>query len=102
MWFMIVTMANDMNLEQLVPHGKPTMCAHNGKDSSVIDLLFASDKTKCSQVKVGDKVPWNTSCHNPITFNLLYKKPTKSWGCKMSRIECSNWIVFTSIGVGAK
>ena len=73
----LVTMANDMNLEQLVPHGKPTMCAHNGKDSSVIDLLFASDKTKCSQVKVGDKVPWNTSCHNPITFNLLYKKPTK-------------------------
>ena len=70
-------MTNDMNLEQVVPHGKPTMCAHNGKASSVIDLLFASDKTKCSQVKVGDKVPWNTSCHNPITFNLLYKKPSK-------------------------
>ena len=76
-------MAEELRMQQLVlvSPTTPTMDAHNGRDASVIDLVFVSDVSICSVSSVAEKVPWNTSCHSQVTFSLkirhCIKKPTK-------------------------
>ena len=67
----LLSMAEDLGLKQLVPPTRPTMLAHNGRDASIIDLVFSSNPNRCSAPTVGEKVPWNTSCHNPVYFSLI-------------------------------
>ena len=77
----LIKMAEELRMQQLVPPSTPTMHAHNGRDTSVIDLVFASDTNICSIPSVAEKVPWNTSCHSQVTFSLkirhCIKKPSK-------------------------
>ena len=62
-------------LRQMVPQSGPTMRAHNGRDESFIDLVFASSEQRCCNASVVDKVPWNTSCHTPVRFSVWYERP---------------------------
>ena len=77
----LLKMADDLHLQQVVPASTPTMYAHNGRDTSVIDLVFAADNNSCSTPIVEEKVTWNTSCHTPVTFTIKaqikQEKPSK-------------------------
>ena len=76
----LVKMAEELRMQQLVPPFTPTRHAHNGRDASVFDLVFASDISICSAPSVAEKVPWNTFCHGQVTLSLKIrqcsKKPT--------------------------
>ena len=58
------------------------MLAHNGRDSSHIDLVFTSvspkDGSKSVRVKVLEQVPWN-SCHTPVQVDIvnIWDRPPK-------------------------
>ena len=75
-------LTEDFKLSQIIPQTQPTMFAHNGRDTSFIDLIYTSDPTMCSKPCVTDKVPENTSCHTPVCFLLqsvnvpTHKKPS--------------------------
>ena len=67
-------LANDCSLTQIIPNKIPTMTAHNGRDSSCIDMVFVSNVDMFPKPGVEDKVPWKTSCHTPISFSLVQPK----------------------------
>ena len=67
-------LANDCSLTQIIPNKIPTMTAHNGRDSSCIDMVFVSNVDMCTKPGVEEKVPWITTCHTPISFSLVPPK----------------------------
>ena len=67
---------DEAGLRQMVSQTGPTMKAHNGRDESFIDLVFASNGSRCCNATVVIEVPWNSSCHTPVIFSLCYERPT--------------------------
>ena len=94
----LVKLAEELSLQQIIPNYPPTMIAHNGRDVSSIDMVFTSNNTLCTDGKVLEKVPWNTSCHAPISFSLssLRKVPTIKKPIKTHTLK-SDWSTLNKI-----
>ena len=47
----LVNSMDEAGLRQMVPQSGPTMRAHNGRDESFIDLVFASSEQRCCNLQ---------------------------------------------------
>jgi exonuclease III len=66
------------NLVVLLDGTTPTMWAHDGRSKSVIDIVAVEAGTGLMvDVAVSDKVPWNTSCHVPLTLEITIAHNTE-------------------------
>ena len=65
-------MTSELGLKLISDKIDPKMIAHNGKHTSHTDLLFWNETSHVTHmdVKVDEMVPWNTSCHVPVSKML--------------------------------
>ena len=69
----LINLTDFAGLQQVIlPQSGPTMYAHNGRVTSFINMVLTSDPDPCCNTTVFYKVPWNTSCHTPVTFSPCF------------------------------
>ena len=85
----LLSMSKELNLLKL-PTTIPTSYSHNGKTTSSLDHIFVSEQLyQDSHTQVLEKVPWNSSCHTPVIFQI----PVSSKAVSSEQKKESSYVV---------